>query len=92
MIDGNELRKEVNKLDKEFHIKLKKPHNTDVNKQILMISNKIDQNLLSLIAIINKIDMRNCHANVIKSSYIVSKHIMFLMLCKSSLWYGYNLS
>lgn len=59
MIDDNELRKEVNKLDKEFHIKLKKPHNTDVNKRILMISNKIDQNLLSLIAIINKIDMRN---------------------------------
>lgn len=41
---------------------------------------------------IYKIDMRNCHANVIKSSYIVSKHIMFLMLCKSSLWDGYNLS
>ena len=41
---------------------------------------------------IYKIDMRNGHTNVVKSSYIVSKHIMFLMLCKSSLWDGYNLS
>lgn len=59
MIDFEGMRREVNKMDKEFHIKLKKPKKTDTKKRVLEISNKIDQNLLSLIAIINHIDLKN---------------------------------